>query len=355
MINGESVRLPGMEWMPGSNPHMGMAASALFNKHMLKVLRESNSVMTRFHWQQDESVLNYCDRHGILIQEEIPLWGAAHEDSKKQAELWPVIRQQIEDMITAHCNHPCIFAWGIGNELQADNEDVQMLIRKAVSYVHELDPKRQANYVSNTAWTSPETDGTSIGDCMMVNDYIGTWHKGVTQEGAWQKLMESHLDRAMISSEFGLCEPVFSGGDEERNRIFLQKIAFYRRYPQIVGAISFSLNDYRTHMGEAVDGKERVRVHGSTDLCGNKKPSYYTIQKEYCPLIVRLKENRLMLICRRDIPSYTVHGYYIRKSNRGSRIQIPDLKPGDSWIYLYRGLKESLSIHRPDGTPVFRG
>lgn len=33
-------------------------------------------------------------------------------------------------------------------------------------------------------------------------------------------------------------------------------------------------NDYRTHCGEAGEDKMRQRVHGSTDLYGNEKPSY---------------------------------------------------------------------------------
>lgn len=42
---------------------------------MLLCLKESNSILTRFHWQQDDWVYDWCDRHGMLVQEEVPFWG----------------------------------------------------------------------------------------------------------------------------------------------------------------------------------------------------------------------------------------------------------------------------------------
>ena len=40
-------------------------------------MKELNCVYTRVHWPQDRRVLDYCDRHGILIQTEVPAWGPA--------------------------------------------------------------------------------------------------------------------------------------------------------------------------------------------------------------------------------------------------------------------------------------
>lgn len=67
-LNGEPVRLPGTEWMPGSNPAYGMAETKEQLKKMLLCLKESNSIFTRFHWQQDDWVYDWCDRHGVVRQ-----------------------------------------------------------------------------------------------------------------------------------------------------------------------------------------------------------------------------------------------------------------------------------------------
>lgn len=74
-LNGEAVRICGTEWMPGSNPDYGMAEPKEQLEKMLVRLKESNCVFTRFHWQQDDFVYDWCDQHGMLVQEEVPFWG----------------------------------------------------------------------------------------------------------------------------------------------------------------------------------------------------------------------------------------------------------------------------------------
>ena len=343
-LNGEAVRLPGMEWMPGSDPEKGAAESREDIQKMLKLLKESNSVLTRFHWQQDDDVFDWCDRHGLLVQEEIPFWGKQPEGDPEA--LWPVVRQQLEEMITAHRHHPSIIAWGVGNELSAQREDVRKYIRKAVAYAKELDESRLVNYVTNTAWQNPFQDGAMDGDALCINDYIGTWHQGMEQESAWRELLEDHPGRVLIPSEFGLCEPAFAGGDPAREKIFLEKTASYRPKEQIAGTVYFCLNDYRTHMGEEGDGKLRRRVHGSADWQGNPKPSYFTVQREHAPLMVERTEKGIRFICRNDLPRYAVQGYYAMIGNE--RVALPDLQPGESYEWNGDIGKESISVFRPN-------
>ncbi len=347
LMNGESVRLPGMEWMPGSDPDFGAAEPPEQLEKMLRLLKESNTVITRFHWQQDDWVYDWCDRHGILIQEEIPFWGKQPEGDADV--LFPIVCQQLEEMIAAHGHHPSIIAWGVGNELSGQAWQVQRYVRRAAAYVRSRDASRLVNYVSNTALNGPAHDATGDGDILMINDYIGTWHQGFEQHAAWQSLLDAHPGRAFIPSEFGLCEPAFSGGDPRRAEIFLEKMACYRSIPQIVGTVYFCLNDYRTHMGEEGTGRLKRRVHGSADLSGNPKPSYAIVRKEYAPLCAEDTPEGLRFTCRQDIPCYSVCGYFL--DNGTERIPIPDLRPGESWLYT-GPLSGSFSVYRPTGDPV---
>lgn len=65
-LNGERVRLMGMERMAGSNPEFGMAEPQEWITHDDADMKDLNCVFTRVHWPQDKRVLDYCDRHGIL-------------------------------------------------------------------------------------------------------------------------------------------------------------------------------------------------------------------------------------------------------------------------------------------------
>lgn len=349
-LNGEPVRLPGTEWMPGSDVRHGMAEPKEKMEKMLLRLKESNSILTRFHWQQDDWVYDWCDRHGMLVQEEVPFWGC--DPAKAGPQQRRIFQEQMEEMIAAHRNHPSIFAWGVGNELDGQCGETISYIKDALAFTHRLDPSRPANYVSNSIFKGHGQDGTTKGDILMVNDYIGTWHQGYDQYGEWKAIFAENPDKPAVPSEFGLCEPAFSGGDERRNQIFLEKIQCYRTFPGIAGTIYFCLNDYRTQMGEDGEGKYRKRVHGSTDTVGEPKPSYQTVQREYSPLMADLEGNRLILACRKDLPCYTVKGYRLRVGEKD--ILLPELKPGEVWETILDGTRAwtTAELYRPGGERV---
>ena len=230
-------------------------------------------------------------------------------------------------------------------------EETIQYIKDAVAYTHSLDPERAANYVSNSIYKDHAKDGTTDGDIMMVNDYIGTWHGSLEQYDEWDKITSKNPDKPVIPSEFGLCEPAFAGGDVRRTEIFLEKMQCYRKYLNIAGTIYFCLNDYRTQMGEDGEGKLRKRVHGSTDLCGEPKPSYHTVKKEYSPVLLRMCEDGVEITCRNDLPAYSVRGYSLKVN--GTTIEILNLKPGECQkIKIQLKDDDLIEVYRPNGEKV---
>ena len=113
VLNGERMRLMGLEWMPGSDPRYGLAEGPEYVRGVLEDMKKLNCVLTRFHWQQDDSTLEFMDREGMLIQEEIPTWGSA----TRVEQLGDIQQMQMNEMILAHYNHPSIYAWGLCNEI----------------------------------------------------------------------------------------------------------------------------------------------------------------------------------------------------------------------------------------------
>lgn len=349
-LNGEKVRLCGTEWMPGSGLEQGMAEPEEHLEKMLARLKESNCIFTRFHWQQDDFVLDWCDRHGMLVQEEAPFWGKDPEEAGE--EQLAVFKQQMDEMYAAHCNHPSLIFWGVGNELDAQDPSTNRYIREAVAYAHGLDETRGANYVSNTWFADGMQDGTVNGDVMMLNDYIGTWAGERDEHEELRKFLSCNPGKPMVPAEFGLCEPAFSGGDARREAIYLEKIDAYRQYPQIAGTIYFCLNDYRTHVGEAGEGKHKQRVHGSAGLEGEPKPSYWTLQCESAPFTVSFEGEKVIISCRSDLPCYEMKGYEMERRDSGGQVlgraPIPDLKPGES-VALELEHAQKVSFYRWTG------
>lgn len=274
LLNGREIYMKGCEWMPGSHPDFGMAEPIEHSIKCLSQLKAAGCVFTRFHWQQDTSIFDWCDENGLLVQEEIPYWGRPKKATSLQLSL---AKQHADAMVHYHSHHPSIICWGVGNELGAGKKETIYYVDEMYRYFNSIDGSRLVNYVSNTLSQKHiffKDDAAMHGDIAMWNEYLGLWQPCQNVE---KTIIETHIKCGNMPSmvtEFGLCEPAFKGGDKRRTEILLERIPIYKSLPNMVGYVWFSLNDYRTHCGEAGEGKLKQRVHGSTDLYGNEKPSY---------------------------------------------------------------------------------
>lgn len=286
ILNGKETKLIGVEWMPGSDPDYGTAETKEISYKFLQQLKDLNCNFTRFHWQQADYIYDWCDEHGLMVQEEIPYWGSPKSSTEKQVG---IAKQQADEMYAAHCNHPSIVCWGVGNELNGRSQKTIKYVKELVSYFKSFDKTRLVNYVSNTMGNFASKflffnlkllpDATVFGDICMWNEYMGTWYRTTEYEKMMKYVCNQAKDKPFMVTEFGLCEPHFDGGDERRISIYKEKIKLYNDF-NLNGWVYFSLNDYRTHCGEIGDGRFKRRVHGSTDLKGVIKPSFEYIKKQ---------------------------------------------------------------------------
>jgi len=113
-------------------------------------------------------------------------------------------------------------------------------------------------------------------------------------------------------------------------------------------------------MGEEGKYQFRRRVHGSVDIFGEPKPSYYVVQ-DYCsPIQVeevqRNSDERIIcLSVKNALPSYLVDGYEIVLYNDGetiSKLKIPTLEPGEDWQFSIVEKTSRMQIIRPNGFVV---
>ena len=278
-LNNKETFLKGCEWMPGSLPEYGMAEPLEHSIFRLKQLKDLGCNFTRFHWQQDDSIFEWCDENGLLVQEEIPYWGQPKIATSLQTK---IAQQQADEMLHYHFNHPSIIFWGVGNELGGEEKATIEYVKTMVRYFKSFDSERLVNYVSNSfsrVENIDKDDACLYGDITMWNDYLGLWEPTDDIESHFKRTCLKAKGHPIVISEFGLCEPRFDGGDERRCQIIKDRLALYKTVNNLVGYVYFSLNDYRTHCGEAGVDNYRQRVHGSTDLYGNKKLSYDVFKK----------------------------------------------------------------------------
>lgn len=334
-LNNEAVRLPGLEYMPGSHPVYGNAEPRWVMDSVANMLKDLNVTISRFHWQVDEYMLDQLDEKGILLQAEIPWW---QQPDRLTPQLEEVARQQFVEMIERDYNHPCIFAWGISNEVHGRYPDQYRTLKQ---FIKGLDSSRQVNVVSNETFRQKQNDDTFIGDLPTWNEYIGTWYgKKSSELPAYFAEVESVMgDRPLLITENGLCEPRFAGGDLKRIDDMIYHYSEWAKRKYIAGCIYFCLNDYRTHMGEDGSANFKARIHGITDLYFRKKSSYYVFKQLASPLLItnvkKLNESavEVSLMNKDDLPSYTVNNFYITWRNGQRKVlqqKLPTLKPGET-------------------------
>lgn len=379
VLNGEPMRLMGVEWMPASDPRYGLAEDPYLMREILTDMKRLNCVLTRFHWQQDEAVFDFCDREGMLVQEEVPSWGG---DTMK-GKLEDIQERHLVEMILPHYNHPSIYAWGLCNEIGGQSQAAHAFVQRGRRLARALDPHRPLVYASNSLQSNPEKDASQYLDFIEWNDYYQSWYGGTLEDmtANLKRIQEAFPGKGIVISEYGLCEcnPKNPVGDARRIEILREHTARYRQSPAVAGAIFFSYNDYRTHMGDKGQGAFQQRVHGVVDLLGRRKPSWEALRRESSPVRVlkitppvieqgtaRARVELTTRSLENDFPSYTLRGYWLHYTAYNlehqpigtGKLLLPDLAPGAhfatdvTWPSFPDLARVMVEIFRPNGYSV---
>jgi beta-glucuronidase len=311
----------------------------------------------------------------MLIQTEVPTWGSgtfAGMTGEPAADLMNNGLEQLREMIARDRNHPCIFSWGMCNEIGGQNPPAYAFAQRMYQESKKLDPKRLVSYASNSLFTTPARDVAGTMDYVMCNEYVGTWTRG-TVEDVGRYLDEIHRafpGKPLVISEYGYCACTADRpeGDGARISVLIDHDKVFRQRDYVAGLIFFCYNDYRTHVGDRGVGAMKQRVHGVVDVYGARKPSYEVLRSESSPLEVLdvsggPAELRVQLKTRTAVPAYALRGYILRTVVYGFgdipverfETKLPDLAPGEQTTAIIkpteaRPVQVRLDVLRPTGT-----
>ncbi len=269
-LNGKKTKLIGLN-RHQSYPYAGYAMGKRAQQKDAEILKDLGTNTVRCsHYMQSRYFLDRCDELGLLVFEEIPGWG--HIGGKEFKE---VVMNDLDNMITAHYNHPSIVIWGTRlNESADDDELYTMTSRRS----KELDPYRPT---SGVRW---QMGSNLLEDIYSYNDYSPEENGRFMLQEPEKVTQTPQPVPYLLSEHVGALLPTKPDDPEERQEKFalyhaevLNKVLVDDRY---LGAIGWCMFDYNTHNDH--NSMEKICSHGVFDMFRVPKWAayFYKSQKE---------------------------------------------------------------------------
>jgi beta-glucuronidase len=183
----------------------------------------ANSFRTS-HYPYAEEVLEYADRHGIVVIDETAavginsglaagVFGAKpHKTFSEEtinADTQAAHKQAIRELVARDKNHPSVVLWSIANEPESVTPESRAYFEPLVAEAKRLDPSRPVGF-ANVPGASPDLDViTDLFDVVMLNRYYG-WYVVSGDLAAAERALEAELDawatkheKPIIITEYG--------------------------------------------------------------------------------------------------------------------------------------------------------
>jgi len=245
----------------------------------------ANSFRTA-HYPYAEEVLEYADRHGIVIIDETAAVGLninmvagltggdltptfspdTMNDVTRQAHA-----QGIRELVARDKNHPSVVLWCIANEPASSEEGSREYFEPLVALTRELDPTRPVTFANQGAARFDNDRIVDLFDVICLNRYFG-WYEQNGDLAAAERALETELvgwasahDKPIIMAEYGvdtyagLHQALPGPWSEEYQIDFLAMYhRVFDRIPAVVGEQIWNFADFQTKSAIfRVDGNKK--------------------------------------------------------------------------------------------------
>jgi beta-glucuronidase len=301
-LNGKVVRLTGIDRHEDS-PWEGVAETEGTILHDFDDLKNLQVTLSRpVHYPQNPRIYDFCDRHGILLIPEIPLW---HFDASQLADpkVIALARQMMREVIEQDGNHPSIFAWSVCNESATDTPRGVAYFKTMYEFIKSLDPERYVTYADDLLpqVENPRDNAASYADFVMWNEYYGSGHGPESLlPGLIRKIGKDYPDKMIIISETAPWTALTTDLEQAqqfRDTSIHKELALFGKYSWIAGVLYWSYAPYRSH-AHVLRTKLTVSVPATRGGSGSfafmdqnrqRNPLYYAFQKYNSPADIELQ------------------------------------------------------------------
>ena len=171
LLNGKEVKLYGVN-RHESHPTTGAAVPPQIMNTDVAMLKNAGFNFIRgSHYPQRKTLLELCDRMGILVWEETLGWNIK-APTLAEKEYVDTQLEQVEKMTYQSFNHPCVVIRGFLNETDSQIPDIRPVIKALYDRIRSIDEHVLISFASNKYEADVCTD---LVDIVSMNPYPG-WY-----------------------------------------------------------------------------------------------------------------------------------------------------------------------------------
>ena len=205
-LNGKYLDLHGVGYHQDSFENGWAMTDAQRDRDYQMMLDLGCTAVRLAHYQHCSYEYDLCDRYGIGVWAEVPIINQMSPDNKTMLTVPGFeenAKQQLTELIRQNYNHPCIFCWGISNELMQDKGDVLPIYGRLSAHVAKEDTTRLRTFADNQFWgpfLEMPVDGFGC------NRYFGWYKEGPVEKfGPW-------FDEHYKKTKLPVCVTEYGGG-----------------------------------------------------------------------------------------------------------------------------------------------
>jgi beta-glucuronidase len=247
----------------------------------------ANSFRTS-HYPYAEEVLEYADRHGIVVIDEVPavginsglaagVFGAKPfktfsaetvDDTTQDAH-----RRVISELVARDKNHPCVVLWSIANEPESVTPESREYFAPLVAHARGLDASRPVGFANVSGADADKDVITDLFDVVMLNRYYG-WYVDAGDLAAAERALRAELDgwvarydKPIVMTEYGAdtlsgLHGVLPGPWSEEYQVELLEMSHrvFDGFDAVVGEQVWNFADFATAPGILRVGGNRKGV-----------------------------------------------------------------------------------------------
>lgn len=280
-LNGNRVVLRGISRIE-DHPKFGSSLSYEEMEKDIALIKNmgANAIRLGYH-PAHPYVLNLCDRYGLLVLEEIPVWSVPADILVKDRYI-AFAKDYILEMIVRDRNHPSVLAWGLGNEFDSADEKARKYVEEMVKFVRSID-KRPVYYTSKMIKNDMCTD---LVDFACVNVYIDDIEEFSKTLEYWKKKYDSkpviltgYGKAVQIGNRNGYSDPL---SYESQAKYILERYKLVRDF-DYDGSFVWSFSDWRGERPTMMLPNQDLYLYtmGVVSYDRERRPSYEVLKALY--------------------------------------------------------------------------